>query len=128
MIIKNEILNGLIKAFNYDECQEATTIQNEPGVAYEVDLKKDGDVLKIVIEKKNLVNKEKQEFEEWLDSIDDDMFQEALERVHELTGIDAKQLDEDYNSKEFKGIIKLFKDIVPAIAKEKIDNLTKYLN
>lgn len=128
MIIKNEVLNSLIKAFNYDECQEATTIQNEPGVAYEVDLKKDGDVLKIVIEKKNLVNKEKQEFEEWLDSIDDDMFQEALERVHEITGIDAKQLDEDYNSKEFKGIIKLFKDIVPVIAKEKINNLTKYLN
>ena len=127
MIIKNEVLNSLIKAFNYDECQEATTIQNEPGVAYEVDLKKDGDVLTIVIEKKNLVNKEKQEFEKWLDSIDDDMFQEALERVHEITGIDAKQLNEDYDSEEFKGIIKLFKDIVPVIAKEKIDNLAKYL-
>jgi hypothetical protein len=50
---------------------------------------------------------------------------------HELFDIltyDIQQLDEDYNSKEFKGIIKLFKDIVPAIAKEKIDNLTKYLN
>ena len=45
-----------------------------------------------------------------------------------LKQISPVQLDEDYNSKEFKGIIKLFKDIVPAIAKEKIDNLTKYLN
>lgn len=53
MIVKEEILNGLVKAFDYDKCQEATTIQNEPGVAYEVDLKKDGDTLTIVVEKES---------------------------------------------------------------------------
>lgn len=109
MIIKNEILNALIKAFDYNVCQEATTIQNEPGVAYEVDLNKDGDTLTIVIEKKELENKDKKEFEAWLDTVDDNMFQEALEKVQKITGIDAKQLDEDYNSKDYKGIINLFK-------------------
>lgn len=127
MVIKNEILNELIKVFKFDEYQEATTIQNNPDVAYEVDLKKDGDTVTLVIEKKELVNKEKQEFEKWLDTVDDEMFQEALTKVHEITGIDARQLDEDYNSPEFKGIIKLFKQIVPAIAQEKINNLSKYL-
>ena len=119
MIIKNEILNALIKAFDYNVCQEATTIQNEPGVAYEVDLKKDGDTLTIVIEKK--------EFEAWLDTVDDNMFQEALEKVQKITGIDAKQLDEDYNSNDYKGIINLFKKIIPQIAQEKINNLQRYL-
>lgn len=125
MIIKNEILNALIKAFDYDVCQEATTIQNEPGVAYEVDLKKDGDTLTIVIEKKEL--EDKKEFEAWLDTVDDNMFQEALERVQKITGIDGKQLDKDYNSNDYKGIINLFKKIVPQIAQEKINNLQRYL-
>lgn len=125
MIIKNEILNALIKAFDYNVCQEATTIQNEPGVAYEVDLKKDGDTLTIVIEKKEL--EDKKEFEAWLDTIDDNMFQEALERVQKITGIDGKQLDKDYNSNDYKGIINLFKKIVPQIAQEKINNLQRYL-
>lgn len=125
MIIKNEILNALIKAFDYNVCQEATTIQNEPGVAYEVDLKKDGDTLTIVIEKKEL--EDKKEFEAWLDTVDDNMFQEALERVQKITGIDAKQLDKDYNSNDYKGIINLFKKIVPQIAQEKINNLQRYL-
>jgi len=127
MIIKNEILNALIQAFKYDKCQEATTIQNNPDVAYEVDLKKDGDTLTIVIERKELENKQKKEFEQWLDSIDDDIFQEALERVQKLTGIDAKQLDEDYNSEDYMRIINLFKKMVPNIAKERIDSLQKYL-
>lgn len=127
MIIKNEILNALIKAFDYNVCQEATTIQNEPGVAYEVDLNKDGDTLTIVIEKKELENKDKKEFEAWLDTVDDNMFQEALEKVQKITGIDAKQLDEDYNSKDYKGIINLFKKIIPQIAQEKINNLQRYL-
>lgn len=127
MIIKNEILNALIKAFDYNVCQEATTIQNEPGVAYEVDLKKDGDTLTIVIEKKELENKDKKEFEAWLDTVDDNMFQEALEKVQRITGIDAKQLDEDYNSDNYKGIINLFKKIIPQIAQEKINNLQRYL-
>lgn len=125
MIIKNEILNALIKAFDYNVCQEATTIQNEPGVAYEVDLNKDGDTLTIVIEKKEL--EDKKEFEAWLDTVDDNMFQEALERVQKITGIDAKQLDKDYNSNDYKGIINLFKKIIPQIAQEKINNLQKYL-
>jgi hypothetical protein len=127
MIIKNEILNALIKAFDYNVCQEATTIQNEPGVAYEVDLNKDGDTLTIVIEKKELENKDKKEFEAWLDTVDDNMFQEALEKVQKITGIDAKQLDKDYNSNDYKGIINLFKKIIPQIAQEKINNLQRYL-
>ena len=127
MIIKTHILKELIKAFNYNECQEATTIQNNPEVAYEVDLKKDGDVLKIVIERKQLENKKKKEFESWLDSIDDDLFQEALERVKKITGLDANQLNEKYDSDEFINVIDCFKKIIPAIAKEKIDNLSKYL-
>ena len=125
MIIKKEILNALIKAFDYNVCQEATTIQNEPGVAYEVDLKKDGDTLTIVIEKKEL--EDKKEFEAWLDTVDDNMFQEALEKVQKITGIDAKQLDADYNSDNYKGIINLFKKVIPQIAQEKINNLQKYL-
>jgi hypothetical protein len=127
MIVKEEILNGLVKAFDYDKCQEATTIQNEPGVAYEVDLKKDGDTLTIVIEKKELENKDKKEFEAWLDTVDYNMFQEALEKVQKITGIDAKQLDKDYNSNDYKGIINLFKKIIPQIAQEKINNLQRYL-
>lgn len=125
MIIKNEVLNALIKAFDYNVCQEATTIQNEPGVAYEVDLNKDGDTLTIVIEKKEL--EDKKEFEAWLDTVDDNMFQEALEKVQKITGIDAKQLDKDYNSNDYKGIINLFKKIIPQIAQEKINNLQRYL-
>jgi hypothetical protein len=61
MIIKKEILNELIKAFKFNECQEATTIQNEPDVAYEVDLKKKGDIITIVLDRKQLENKEKKE-------------------------------------------------------------------
>ena len=127
MIIKNEILNALIKAFDYNVCQEATTIQNEPGVAYEVDLKKDGDTLTIVVEKKVLENQEKKEFEQWLDSLEDDMYQEALERVQKLTGISTKQLDEDYNSEDFRRIINLFKKVVSNIASDRITALQKLI-
>lgn len=127
MIVKEEILNGLVKAFDYDKCQEATTIQNEPGVAYEVDLKKDGDTLTIVVEKKVLENQEKKEFEQWLDSLEDDLYQEALERVQKLTGISTKQLDEDYNSEDFRRIINLFKKVVSNIASDRIAVLQKLL-
>lgn len=128
MIIKKEILNELIKAFKFNECQEATTIQNEPDVAYEVDLKKKGDIITIVLERKQLENKEKKEFERWLDSIDDDMFQEALERVEKITGLNPKELNAEYDSEDFKNVISHFKKIIPTIAKERINNLTKYLN
>lgn len=128
MIIKNEILEALIKAFKYDECQEATTIQNNPEVAYSVDLKKIGDKLTITIERKKLENQEKKEFEKWLDSVDDDMFQEALAKVQDITGTDAQQLDKDYNSENFRDIIDLFKKTVSGIAENKINSLQKYLN
>ena len=127
MIIKNEILNALIKAFDYNVCQEATTIQNEPGVAYEVDLKKDGDVLNIVIERKKLENKDKKEFEAWLDTLDDDLFQEALTKARELTGESPQKLDDQYNSENYKDIINLFKNVVSILVKEKIDALNKIL-
>ena len=128
MIIKNETLQALIKAFDYDQCQEATTIQNNPNVAYEVDLKKDGDTLTIVIEKKKLENQEKKEFEKWLDTIDDEMFQEALSKVQDITGTDAKQLDKDYNSENFRQIINIFRQTISDIAEQRINSLKKYLN
>ena len=127
MIIKNEVLNALIKAFDYDTCQEATTIQNHSSVAYEVDLKKDGDVLNIVIERKKLENKDKKEFEAWLDTLDDDLFQEALTKARELTGESPQKLDDQYNSEQYKDIINLFKNVVSILVKEKIDALNKIL-
>lgn len=127
MIIKNEVLNALIKAFDYDTCQEATTIQNDSSVAYEVDLKKDGDVLNIVIERKKLANKDKEEFEAWLDTLDDDLFQEALTKARELTGESPQKLDDQYNSEQYKDIINLFKNVVSILVKEKIDALNKIL-
>lgn len=128
MIVKEEILNGLVKTFDYDKCQETTTIQNEPGVVYEVDLKKDGDTLAIVVKKKVLENQEKKEFKQWLDSLEDDMYQEALEKIQKLTGRTTKQLDEDYNSEDFRRIINLFKKVVSSIASDRIEVLQKLIS
>ena len=92
--------------------------------AYVIDSQKNGNELIIKISIKE--NKDKKEFEEWLETVDDDLFSEVLDELKETEKlIDIEQL---YNSKDYKKAIDKIKSKTKEIAQRKIKELQKLIN
>jgi len=65
-------------------------------------------------------NKDRKEFEKWLELVDDGLFTEILESLQE-DGYDIDNLDQVFNTKDYKKVI----DIVKGKAKELAENKIK---
>lgn len=87
---------------------------------YAVDSQKDGNTLtiKITVEE----NKDKKDFEQWLEKVDDDLFSEVLE---ELEDEGLSNLNEIYSSPNYKVTINKVKSKTKEIAERKIKELQK---
>ena len=91
--------------------------------AYVIDSQKNGNELIIKVSIKE--NKDKKEFEEWLETVDDDLFSEVLDELKETEKlIDIEQL---YNSKDYKKAIDKIKSKTQEIAVRKIKELQKLI-
>lgn len=85
-----------------------------------IDSQKEGNTLTIKVTLKE--NKDKEEFENWLAQVDDDLFSEVLEELGEAYNLDAM-----YNSPDYKEVINQVKAKTKEIAARKIKELQTLL-
>ena len=60
------------------------------------------------------------EFEDWCNQLDDDIFIEACERFEDETGVSLQEMSEHPD-------IELFKNVVAKVCKDKINILSKFI-
>lgn len=92
---------------------------------YVIDTEKEGNTLTIKVEL--IENKDKVEFEKWLEGIDDDFFAEILDTIHKEDKL--LDLNKMYQSENYKEVINLIKFTAKQIALKKIEkyqNFTEY--
>lgn len=99
-----------------DSNMEESICLNDNGTEYKVDLTVKDNVLDLHIEKV------KDEFESWVKTLDDELFQTALERT--VDSFDVKSISEIEDKEELKEV---FKNMVSKIATEKIEQLKQYV-
>lgn len=90
---------------------------------YVVDSQKEGNKLTITVTLKE--NKDKKEFEEWVNQMPDSLFNEVWESLSQEDVLHS--LDEMYNSDNYKEVITKFKNKTKEITSDKIKELQKYL-
>ena len=118
---QEEILKALIEElFAMNELHQE---YQDNDTHYVVDSQKEGNTLTIKVQL--LENKDKQEFEKWLEQIDDAFFTEILD---ELKSDGLSDLEEKYNSKDYKVVIKKVKAKAKELAVKKIKEFQKLLN
>ena len=89
-----------------------------------IDSTKEGNTLTIKVQL--LEDKDKKDFENWLQQVDDNLFQEVLEELAEKEGlVDINSL---YNSKEYRQVIDKVKNKTKEIANRRIKMLKKLVN
>lgn len=119
---QEEILKALIEElFAMNELHQE---YQDNDTHYVVDSTKEGNTLTIKVQL--LENKDKKEFENWLQLVDDDLFQEVLEELAEREGL--TDLDALYKTKDYQKVIDRVKAKTKEIANRKIRNLKKLLN
>lgn len=118
---QEEILKTLIKElFAMDGLHQE---YQDNDTHFVVDSQKEGNTLTIKVQL--LENKDKQEFEKWLENVDDDLFSEVLDELKEVEGL--HDLDEIYNSKDYKKVINRIKSKTKELAARRIKELQKLL-
>ena len=119
---QEEILKALIEElFAMNELHQE---YQDNDTHYVVDSTKEGNTLTIKVQL--LENKDKKEFENWLQLVDDDLFQEVLEELAEREGL--TDLDALYKTEDYQKVIDRVKAKTKEIANRKIRNLKKLLN
>ena len=88
-----------------------------------VDSQKDGNTLTIKVQL--LENKDKKDFEKWLEKIDDDLFAEVLDELREKEGL--CNLNDMYNSSDYKKVIARVQAKTKEVAARKIKELQKLI-
>lgn len=119
---KEELFKVLIKELF--EMEEVHYEYNENNNSYVLDSNKEGDTLTIKVQLKE--NEDKKEFEQWVDQMDDDIFNETYEALSEENTLHS--LNDIYNSPNYKEVINKFKSKAKEIARGKIEQLQKLLN
>lgn len=116
------MITALIKElFTVEELHNEYTDNN---ISYVIDVQKDKENNKLTIEiSLEEGNKDKEEFENWVQKLDDDIFQEIWESLSDEYGL--KDLNDIYESDNYQEVIDLFKSEAKKVAKEKVDMLTK---
>lgn len=89
-----------------------------------VDSNKEGNTLTIKVQL--LENEDKKEFEDWLSTVDDTLFGEVLEELSTKEGL--SDINNIYNSKNYKTVIDKVKSKTKEIAARKIKELQKLLD
>ena len=89
-----------------------------------VDSTREGNTLTIKVQL--LENEDKKNFENWLQQVDDDLFQEVLEELSEKEGL--SDINSLYNSKDYQQVIDQVKFKTKEIAARKIKMLKKLIN
>lgn len=87
-----------------------------------VDSQKDGNTLTIKVQL--LENKDKKEFENWLQNVDDELFYEIMD---DLKDEGINNLEEIYQSDNYKEVINKVKNKAKEIIQEKISKLSSLL-
>ena len=119
---EKELIITLVKELMVmDELHEEYTDNNLHCV---IDSQKEGDTLTIKVSLKE--NKDKQEFEDWVNRLDDDIFNETWESLSNEYGL--KNLNDVYNTEDYKNVINMFKSTAREIAENKVKQLTKIFN
>lgn len=89
-----------------------------------IDSTKEGNTLTIKVQL--LENKDKEDFENWLQQVDDNLFQEVLEELAEKEGL--SDINSLYNSENYQQAIDKVKAKTKEIANRKIKMLKKLIN
>lgn len=89
-----------------------------------IDSTREGNTLTIKVQL--LENKDKKDFENWLQQVDDDLFQEVLEELAEKEGL--SDINSLYNSENYQQVIDKVKTKTKEIANRKIKMLKKLIN
>ena len=119
---KEELLKALI-----EELFEMDTLHQEyqdNDSHFVVDSTKEGNTLTIKVQL--LENKDKKDFENWLQQVDDNLFQEVLEELSEKEGL--SDINALYNSEKYQQVIDKVKAKTKEIANRKIKSLKKLLS
>ena len=89
-----------------------------------IDSTREGNTLTIKVQL--LENKDKKDFENWLQQVDDDLFQDVLEELAEKDGL--SDINSLYNSENYQQVIDKVKTKTKEIANRKIKMLKKLIN
>lgn len=118
--MKEEMMMALIKElFTYNNLHEEYSFNDD---SFILDLKKEDDnniTIKVTLKEKD--NKDKKEFEKWVNSLDDDIFNETWESLSEEFGL--KELNDAYKTENYQQVIDMFKDRATQVITNKINNL-----
>ena len=119
---QEEIIKALIEElFGMDELHQE---YQDNDTHFVIDSKREGNKLTIEITLKE--NKDKKEFEKWVQQLDNDIFNEVWESLSEEDELHS--LDEMYNTERYKEVIAKFKNKTKEIVNQKIRNLQKIIN
>ena len=118
---QEEIFTALIRElFAMDELHQE---YQDSDINFVVDSQREGNTLNIKVQL--LENKDKEDFEQWLKNIDDDIFSEVLDELKDEGLVD---LDTLYNSKDYKQVIDKVKNKTKEIALKRIKKLQSFIN
>ena len=70
-------------------------------------------------------NKDKKEFETWVNNLDDEFFNEVWENLSDIYGL--KELNDTYDNGNYQEVISKFKSTAKELAQQKINLLSKIL-
>ena len=117
---QEELLKALIKElFGLNELHQE---YQDNDTHFVIDSQKDGNTLTIKVQL--IENKDKEEFEKWLETVDDQLFSEVLD---ELQSEGLYDLEKIYNSKDYNKLIDKVKSKTKEIAQRKIKELNKLI-
>ena len=119
---QEELLKALIsELMGMDELHQE---YQDNDTHFVIDSTKEGNTLTIKVQL--LENKDKKDFENWLQQVDDDLFQEVLEELAEKEGL--SDINSLYNSENYQQVIDRVKTKTKEIANRKIKMLKKLIN
>lgn len=113
----------LEKLFQQEELHEEIVDNN---IKYVIDVEKGTDnEINITVTKEQVSNKDKEQFEAWVNQLDDNLFSEIWESLSEDYGL--YDLNKLYESEDYQKVIDLFKERTQKILSQKIEKLTKLI-
>lgn len=119
---QEELLKALVsELMGMDELHQE---YQDDDTHFVIDSTKEGNTLTIKVQL--LENKDKEDFENWLQQVDDNLFQEVLEELAEKEGL--SDINSLYNSENYQQAIDKVKAKTKEIANRKIKMLKKLIN
>lgn len=119
MVLTKEFLEKLIPVFEQESVSEETELVYD-GHHFDAELDKNEDDKLVIIIRYNREESLRSKFEEWCDTLDDELFLEACEKFEEITGTALKDVNDEDSYSDFQKVVK-------EIVKNKIENLQRYL-